>query len=440
MNHFKNHMNQVKAEDSLKEETKSNVIQALREPKAPSLRSKKTFSLVWMTATLAACVLLFSISYGYYSTPLHYLSLDINPSLELGINFLDRVVSTRAFNHEGEQLLQSDALHHQPLETAVSRLVALASEKGYLAADGSTTIALTAISDQPNALEKIAQQGEAGATLGLAATQSHAQLYHAQMSLQQRTQAMNSGISPGKYRMIGQLQELDPQQEMEQWQDRTQTNISDEDRLQARQQMTQMLEISADALQLRTARMEQAQQFSDTVEHWAREQVQNAQSWGLTNGYPDGSFNPDGKISGTEGILMMSRMMNCIAGEDTTGGNAEEIQWQNVPEWAHTMLQEPAALRIATQSHIYGETQLNRLQFAVALAKGMSIEPMAVPEGTVVFLDQEEIPADALGYIYALRTLGIIEGNEGQFFPNLGVTRAEAATMLNRVMTMVPAE
>lgn len=27
-----------------------------------------------------------------------------------------------------------------------------------------------------------------------------------------------------------------------------------------------------------------------------------------------------------------------------------------------------------------------------------------------------------------------------QFFPNLGVTRAEAATMLNRVMTMVPAE
>ena len=35
-------MNQVKAEDSLKEETKSYVIQALREPKAPSLRSKKT--------------------------------------------------------------------------------------------------------------------------------------------------------------------------------------------------------------------------------------------------------------------------------------------------------------------------------------------------------------------------------------------------------------
>lgn len=225
MNHFKNHMNQVKAEDSLKEETKSYVIQALREPKTRLRPSKKPFSLIWMTASIAACVLLLSISYGYYSTPLHYLSLDINPSLELGINFLDRIVSTRAFNPEGEQLLQSQDLHHQPLETAVSRLVAQASEKGYLATDGSTTIALTAISDQPNALEKIAQQGEAGATLGLAATQSHAQLYHAQMSLQQRTQAMNSGISPGKYRMIGQLQELDPQQEMEQWQDRTYGDI-----------------------------------------------------------------------------------------------------------------------------------------------------------------------------------------------------------------------
>jgi hypothetical protein len=225
-----------------------------------------------------------------------------------------------------------------------------------------------------------------------------------------------------------------------QQQDRTQTNISDADRLQARQQMTQMLQVSEEALQLRTARMEQAQQFSDTVQHWAREQVQNAQAWGLAYGYPDGSFKPDGKITGTEGILMMSRMMNCIAGEDTEGGNAQEIQWENVPEWAREMLQEPAALRIATQSHIYGETQLNRLQFAVALAKGMSIAPMVVPEGTVVFLDQAEIPADALGYIYALRTLGIIEGNEGQFFPGLGVTRAEAATMLNRVMTMVPTE
>jgi len=221
MNHFKDYMDQIKAEDSLKEDTKSYVLQVLRESKPRRDRSKKPFPLVWMTATLAACVLLISISYGYYSSPIHYLSLDINPSVELGINFLDRVVSTRAFNPEGEQLLLSRDLHHQPLETAVGRLVALASEKGYLAADGSTTIALTAISDQISALERIAQQGEAGARLGLATAQSQAQLYHAQMSLQQRTQAMNSGISPGKYRMIGQLQELDPQQKMEQWQDQT---------------------------------------------------------------------------------------------------------------------------------------------------------------------------------------------------------------------------
>jgi hypothetical protein len=225
MNHFKDYMNQVKAEDSLKEETKSYVIQALREPKSLPKRSKKNLPQVWMIASLAACVLLASVSYGYYSTPLHYLNLDINPSVELGINFLDRVVTTHAFNPEGEQLLQANPLNHLPLQTAVSLLVERASVNGYLAADGSTTIALTAISDQTRALEKIAAQGEFGANLGLAATQSHAQLYHAQMSLQQRTQAMNTGISPGKYQMIGRLQELDPEQKMEQWQDRTYGDI-----------------------------------------------------------------------------------------------------------------------------------------------------------------------------------------------------------------------
>jgi hypothetical protein len=159
-----------------------------------------------------------------------------------------------------------------------------------------------------------------------------------------------------------------------------------------------------------------------------------AAAWGLVNGYPNGNFNPDGDISGMEGVLMMSRMMNNIAGEDDSTETVEAIDMALVPLWAREQICEAAALRIATQSQFYGEQQLNRLQFATMLAKALGVEAVDVSEDTVVFSDQASIPENDLGYIYALRMLGVIEGNNGEFNANQLVTRAEAAAMLTRVL------
>ncbi|MEA4815104.1 MAG: S-layer homology domain-containing protein, partial [Oscillospiraceae bacterium] len=166
-------------------------------------------------------------------------------------------------------------------------------------------------------------------------------------------------------------------------------------------------------------------------------QINSAYCWGLVNGYPDGSFNPDGKISGTGGTLMVSRLINCLNGENSTETTEDSIDWDLVPEWAKEQLQEKTALRIAAQSQCYGETQLNRLQFAVMLAKAAGIEPAEVSADTVAFLDQDDIPAEDLGYIEELRALGIIQGNAGCFYPNQTVTRAEAAVMLIRMLGVI---
>lgn len=68
------------------------------------------------------------------------------------------------------------------------------------------------------------------------------------------------------------------------------------------------------------------------------------------------------------------------------------------------------------------------------LAKAAEIDPADVSADTVVFLDQSDIPAQDLGYIETLRTLGIIQGNDGCFSPNRAVTRAEAAVMLMKML------
>lgn len=223
-----------------------------------------------------------------------------------------------------------------------------------------------------------------------------------------------------------------------------QTQICEADQTQARDQLRTRLQICDETkLQQRTRLQQQDQTqacFADTEQHWADAQIRSAYSWGLINGYPDGTFNPDGTIVGVEGVLMMSRMMNGIAGDEELTTTDETIDWEQVPVWAREQLQQATALRIASQSQCYGEGQLNRLQFAVMLAKALGLEPEELTEDAVVFLDQDEIPGTELGYLARLRTLGIVEGCDGAFCPGQEVTRAEAAAMLTRVLDLLEEE
>ena len=217
-------------------------------------------------------------------------------------------------------------------------------------------------------------------------------------------------------------------------QDQTQLFLQD----QVRKQLRDRLNITDDAKAQMQERLQQQEQFyfSDMQQHWAREQVREAYLWGLASGYPDGSFRPEGNITGTEAVLMMSRMANCIAGIEPGTGTAGDIDWNVVPLWARERLQDPTALRIASQSQFYGEQQLNRLQFAVMLAKSLGIEPAVVPED-MAFQDQGGIPAGDLGYVLALKNMGIVAGDNGSFYPERLVTRAEAAVMLRKAMNVL---
>ncbi|MGM0395868.1 MAG: protease inhibitor I42 family protein [Bacillota bacterium] len=223
--------------------------------------------------------------------------------------------------------------------------------------------------------------------------------------------------------------------------DRVQSNINEAEQEQARLEINNRLRIDGLSMeQMKLRAQEQTEsRFRDLENHWSREEVGKSSNWGFVEGYPDGSFRPEGIISGTEGILMLSRMMNCLNARTQEMPEPDNVDWDQVPQWAREQLREETALRIANQSHLYGESQLNRLQFAVMFAKALGIENEMPPEGTVVFLDDDTIPPTDLGYIYRLRVLGIIEGNEGNFMAQKQLTRAEAAAMMNRAMMMLKA-
>ncbi len=246
-------------------------------------------------------------------------------------------------------------------------------------------------------------------------------------------------------------------------QDRDQININQADQEQSRQQLAdqdqvrqqladqeQVKQQLRDRLHLTDTAMAQQQErlrlqdptqaecrFPDMEQHWARTSVQSAYNWGLTNGYPDGRFNPNGNITGPEGVVMMTRLMNCLGGIEAGATPPGAINWEGVPDWAKAQLQERNALRIMAQTPFYAEPQLNRYQFCVMLAKALGIEAAAVPDGTVVFSDQAYIAGADLGYIQALKNMGVVVGDNGNFYPGQLVTRAEAASMLARTIDIL---
>jgi hypothetical protein len=219
MNSFSEYMNRVKAEDELKETTASLVRKALSNAENQQtltnsgLEFRKRFAIkkfLVAAATLSACFVFVLGGNAFYRMPINYICLDINPSVELGINAFDKVVSTQAYNEDGLQLLGDNEYLYLSWKAVVGSLVLAAAEQSYISDDGSTVIAVTAESNNEKTATKLLDACAAEVNLALRATDASAIVYTDFVNLQLRTQARETGVSPGKFRLIETLQMLDP--------------------------------------------------------------------------------------------------------------------------------------------------------------------------------------------------------------------------------------
>ena len=58
-----------------------------------------------------------------YHRPVSYISIDVNPSIELAINRFDKVVSAKGYNADGQDILQHVSLKNISYMQAIDRLV-----------------------------------------------------------------------------------------------------------------------------------------------------------------------------------------------------------------------------------------------------------------------------------------------------------------------------
>jgi Cohesin domain./S-layer homology domain. len=175
-------------------------------------------------------------------------------------------------------------------------------------------------------------------------------------------------------------------------------------------------------------------EFSDMKGHWASEAVLRSTSLGIVNGFLDGTFRPNLKVTRAEFAAMLVRAIHL---EQQNGVVLPFKDINQLPEWAKPFIAEASSAGVI-QGYPDGTFRagntITRAEMTVMLVRAAKL-PSEENAAVSNFTDADQIPDWASTAIAAAQKAGIVQGKEnGEFDPNSGTTRAEAAVAILRVL------
>lgn len=185
----------VHAEPELKAAARAAVARRARQRRSPA----RPLGLALATAACAAVVVLGGR--WLYFTPTAHISIDVNPSLELGVNRFDRVISVEGWNDDGTALAQTVDVTNLSYTDAVETILSTDTIETLLAQDAVVEIGV--IGDDDTRCARMLE-GVQACTDG----QQNAHCYRA--GTEEVEEAHDCGLSYGKYRAYQELAALDP--------------------------------------------------------------------------------------------------------------------------------------------------------------------------------------------------------------------------------------
>lgn len=194
MNVIRENMKEIKASEELKADTLRYLNEQRRAYSIPAVHHFGRYALIMACLLLALGV----GGYSAYRRPVSYISIDVNPSIELGINRFKRVVSADAYNKDGEDILKDVVWKNIPYEEAVERLLSSERHSGFLTEN--SVLVVTVISDDPDTMIE-------GINAAGTGRKYHAQIYVSDPECLK--EAHWHDMSFGKYRAYQELSQYD---------------------------------------------------------------------------------------------------------------------------------------------------------------------------------------------------------------------------------------
>ena len=173
--------------------------------------------------------------------------------------------------------------------------------------------------------------------------------------------------------------------------------------------------------------------FSDAQGHWAQEVVEQAEAYGLIQGYPDGTFGVGDEMTRSQFVTVLCRMF----GWDMLTPDSPSYIDCSPSAWYYSAVETARAHNVMDPSGPFRpEDYISRGEMAVMLVRALGYDQLAQDLAGLT-LPFDDVKEDA-GYMAIAYDIGMVNGVAGpdgslKFLPTHSATRAEAAAMLVRV-------
>lgn len=191
----------VYAEEALKENTKDCLHRRFYE------KQKKRVDRIGYAMACSLFLLLGMGGYAFYFTPVTFISIDINPSIELELNRIDRIIAVTPYNEDGAAAVENLALKNRRYDEGILALLESNGMSSYLSEDANISISVASDYEGKNARIQERVMECTGKLYGNVSC-------HAS-SGEDMKRAHHAGVSIGKYRAFLELQAVNPELTLE---------------------------------------------------------------------------------------------------------------------------------------------------------------------------------------------------------------------------------
>lgn len=169
--------------------------------------------------------------------------------------------------------------------------------------------------------------------------------------------------------------------------------------------------------------------FSDLYKaEWAREYIMHLYEKGIVAGYENGEFAPLNALKREEFASIASNAFGVVGEADMNFSDVSEQGWY----YSSVMAMYSNNFMYGIDNTIFGIGEcITREDAAVIIARILTEKGVIADERAETFTDDEDIAGYAADYVYMLKSLGIVNGDEnGNFNPKKSINRAEAARII----------
>lgn len=171
--------------------------------------------------------------------------------------------------------------------------------------------------------------------------------------------------------------------------------------------------------------------FSDTVNNWANEQINDLAAAGIIQGYEDGTYRPAESVTRAQVVTLLARLLQWPAGEKQPNFK------DHIPAWAQDAVAAAVAGGIVKgypDQTFQPNRPVTRAEISVIMDHAVKFTSGAA---TLDFEDAAAVPTWARAAMGRVVSAGVLKGYEGNLIkPGANLTRAEMAVLISRILNL----